>query len=496
MLKKEKELQTSSKTSKTKEITKIALTELQQKALYLLKRGQNVFLTGPSGSGKSTLINSFKNECGNHRNIAITSTTGISALLIQGTTLHSYLGIGLGQDSIEGMIKNTQNRGFYKKRWTTLDTLVIDEVSMLSPILFDKLELAFRVVRSGIKLGSLSEKKLMDSMEKCRIELFEDSIDASVEHENSDSDSEEDIIGYTKLNNAFSDQPPFGGIQLVLMGDFLQLPVVNSSKFCFESMSWNKCVTNVICLQKIMRQSDNDFQDVLNDIRFGKVTKRVKDMLNSRIGVELVNEFGIKPTEIHTTNNDVDLINERELDKLAEGDPEFCQYDMDVYFFEFVKNREQAYDRARKNCLAPQVLQLCINAQVMLLVNLDMEFGLANGSRGVVVGFVNDYPEVCFLNGERRVITNYSWETTEDRKPQVRITQLPLRLAYAITVHKSQGCTLDYAVMNLKNIFEHGQSYVSLSRVKSLGGLSIIAIDYKKIQAHPKAVEYYKNLEQ
>lgn len=415
------------------DIKKLNLTEKQERAFQYMIEGKNILLTGPSGVGKSLLIKLFKNFYANHRNIAVTSTTGVSALLIGGTTVHSYLGIGLGTGSVEYLTKKILKNSRSKQRWKSLETLIIDEISMLSPELFDKLENIARNIKN--------------------------------------------------INN------PFGGIQLILVGDFLQLPVVGSDDFCFEAKTWNKCIDHTIHLTEIMRQSDRDFQDVLNDLRMGNVSDRAKKLLLSRINVPLENEAGILPTKIHTTNVAVDDINERELSKL---DAEFYQYDMHIHFYENIYNREDALEKYRKNCLAPDKLQLCKGAQVMLLHNLDLESGLANGSRGVVTGFLEDLPVVKFLNGQDRVIDFHSWEIEEGDQKQVRITQIPLKVAYAVTVHKSQGITLDFAEMDLNNLFAYGQGYVALSRIRNEKGLNITGINFAGIKAHPKALEFYK----
>jgi ATP-dependent DNA helicase PIF1 len=423
------------------------LTEKQKLAYDLMLQGHSIFITGPSGTGKSTIIKKFVDQWGRHKKIVITSMTGISALLIGGTTLHSYLGIGLGTDSVETLTKKLQDSYFYTKRWNQIDVLIIDEVSMLSPELFDKIE----EIACNLKRGR--GRKLL-----------------SIEHEQ-----------------------PFGGIQLILSGDWLQLPVVNNDSFCFESSKWNKCIHQTVCLTEIMRQSDIEFQTVLNDIRFGKVSKRAKQLLNSRVNIDLSNDLGIEPTEIYTTNADVDRINQRELDKLNVGEIEFYEYDMEITLLEYVKNSSYVIERYRKNCIAPPVLQLCVGAQVMLLHNLSLEDGLANGSRGVVTKVIEDIPVVKFLNGEERVIDYHVWEYEENEKKIVKIKQIPLKLAWAITVHKSQGCTLDLACVNLANIFEYGMAYVALSRVKTKEGLSVIDINYEGIRAHPKAIQFYKN---
>jgi ATP-dependent DNA helicase PIF1 len=375
------------------------LTAKQKIALDYMVKGENIFLTGPSGTGKSLVISTFKERCGTRKKIAVTSTTGMSAVLIGGSTVHSYLGIGLGNGSIDSMIKSIKSKPYIKKRWIEIDTLIIDEISMLSPELFDKIEAIARILRRK------SPKKML---------------------KNEDDEKE----------------PPFGGIQLILTGDFLQLPVVQSDNFCFEALSWNRCITHTVNLTEIMRQVDTDFQEVLNDIRYGIVSERAVDLLSSRINVKIENRAGVKPTKIFTTNYSVDNLNFQELEKL---DEQFIfQYDMEVKLSGFHKDAIQVIEKIKKNCLAPETLQLCRNAQVMLLSNLDLDYGLANGSRGIVTGFINDFPNVCFVNGEERVIDHHVWEITEGEKKIATVSQIPLKLAWAITVHK---CVKDNTII-------------------------------------------------
>ena len=194
-------------------------------------------------------------------NIAVTSTTGTSALLLNGTTLHSFLGIGLGTDNIRRLVDKIFNNDWLRKRWILLECLVIDEVSMMHPDLFDKLEEIARIIRNNSK--------------------------------------------------------PFGGIQLALSGDFLQLPCIGTMNFCFQAKSWKKCVPNIIYLDEIIRQGDRKFQECLNAVRLGAITERAKKILDSRVGIKLSNGYGIQPTKLYSKNINVEKENDAELDKLA-----------------------------------------------------------------------------------------------------------------------------------------------------------------------------------
>jgi len=188
---------------------------------------------------------------------------------------------------------------------------------------------------------------------------------------------------------------PFGGIQIVLSGDFLQLPCVGTDKFCFEAKSWNQCIHKTYVFTEIIRQADTSFQNCLNHLRFGTVNDEVKNVLNPRIGIVLTNDFEIKPTKLYARNFEVDEVNDRELDKLAKDGREFYEYNMEI---KQISNHLSIdfIDKIKKNCNAPEILQLCIGAQVMLLVNLDLQMGLCNGSRGIIIDFINDIPIVNF----------------------------------------------------------------------------------------------------
>jgi ATP-dependent DNA helicase PIF1 len=415
------------------------LNEKQKIAFELMCKKKNVFISGMAGSGKSFIIKLFKKTFQNLSNIAITSTTGVSAILINGTTLHSFLGIGLGTLDHDDLVKSIYKNPRIKDRWILLDTLIIDEVSMLHPDLFDKLEFIAREIRQN--------------------------------------------------------RLPFGGIQLILSGDLLQLSPINSDKLCIHSNSWTKCKIESICLDQIMRQKDIEFQNCLNEIRYGIVSEKSKELLNNRINAKLTNEFNIKPTKLFAKNMDVDRINESELDNLAkEFNVEFNEYEMSFNCFG-LNNKKTLIENFKKNTIVPINLQLCKHAQVMLLINLDVKLNLVNGSRGVIIDFVNDIPLVRFLCGKEILVNYFTWNQ-ENNKGEIMLsaTQIPLKIAYAVTINKIQGATLSYAEVDLDCCFAEGHVYVALSRVQSLNGLSIVSIDYDKVKANPYAIEFYNSI--
>jgi ATP-dependent DNA helicase PIF1 len=421
---------------KSPQIGELKLNPKQTTAFNYMVQGKNIFLTGPGGTGKSALIKLFKKLYNHSKLIAMTSTTGTSALLLNGTTLHSYLGIGMGTDSIEKIVDKITKWKWLNDRWCNLQCLIIDEISMLDPDLFDKLEHIARIIRKN------------------------------------------SIV--------------FGGIQLILSGDFLQLPCVGTEKFCFQAQCWDLCIDNTIYLTEIIRQGDSKFQNCLNNVRIGNLTPEVYEILESCKGKILNNNFGIIPTKLYSTNYDVDRVNNIELDNLSKDGRQFYQYDMEIK--PQGNTKLNMTDKYKKYCNAPEEIQLCLGAQVILLKNLDLGNGLANGSRGVIIDFVDDFPLVKFLNGMEILITPHVWEIKENDKIVMYIQQIPLKVAYAISIHRGQGCSLDYVQVDLSNIFEYGQAYVALSRVKNLSGLSIIDIVYERIRAHPIAVQYYENL--
>lgn len=426
----------------------IILNKKQQLAYDALVAGKSVFLTGEAGTGKTEVIKKVRDNFENKRNVALTSTTGTSALLMGGVTLHSYLGIGLGEGTAKWLSDNIMKKKYLTKRWLEIDILVIDEISMLNPDLFDKLDKVARIVR-----GSQSSKKASE---------------------------------------------PWGGIQLLLSGDFLQLPVVGSSKFTFEASSWNDSIgTTVILTENVRQQDDNLWKDILSEIRLGSISKSSEDVLNTRVDASVCSN-GIIPTRIFSHNRQVDETNELSLDNLARENPEleFVEFNMSVVKLVSKRVDENAIEKMKERSVATIDIQLCVGAQVMLLVN-NMELGLSNGSRGVVTGFSEEgFPVVRFINGVSMPIERHDFNITDSSGNVIEfiIRQLPLKIAYAISIHKSQGITLDCAEVDIKSCFCCGQGYVALSRVKSLEGLSIIGgFDPSVICADQKCIDFYSD---
>lgn len=413
----------------------VVLDSKQKKCLRLLKKGHNLLVSGPGGSGKSTLLKSvIKFFEKNGKKVGVTATTGSAALLIEGTTLHSYLGIGLGdQTKMELYLKLQKSPK--RTNWIKTDLLVIDEVSMLSPELFDKLHFIGQQLR-GSPL-------------------------------------------------------PFGGMQILLSGDFYQLPVVKCGKFVFEAASWKLCIEKIVILTQVKRQANPEFRDLLNRLRVGDGTN--EDFLYLKnLGSRKEADMEIRPTKLFCKNEDVDALNIKKLNELDEE--EVYKYVLDVDIPENAPPLPRDFDPTKK-CNAPQIVKLCKGAEVLLLYNINVEGGLANGSRGVVTGFTEDrMPIVKFLNGVERTIEYVTWEIKESRKVVALVSQIPLRLAYAITIHKSQGMSLESAFINLSGVFEYGQAYVALSRVKTPDNLIIKNATRRSFRVHPKAKLFYKEL--
>jgi len=422
----------------------------EQSQLYdILRSGINTFITGPGGCGKTYILNYFINwyknniENGNNK-IYVTSTTGTSALLLNGITVHSYSGIGNGEKELDYYLKrfNSKKYKYIKNRWLNTKILIIDEISMMHPDMFIKL----------------------------------------------------DEIG----KNLRENDKPFGGIQLIVSGDFCQLPPIGTKKYCFEADNWNSVIEKSFYLKKNVRQhNENDnlniFIDVLNDIRYGIVTPLVKQVLNSCLNKRLENDYKIEPTILFPRKKDVREYNQLKMGDLMRNE-ETKEFQATYTFDKKISINEQFIYKEKINNTyhIDDTIVFTNNCQVMLTIN-KIENGLSNGSRGVIIGF-NPYPVVQFLDGKIMMIEPNEWKIEEGERIIAK-KQIPLIYAWAITVHKSQGTTIDYLVTDIgSSIFEAGQVYVALSRVKSVGGLSITNINFSRIRSNPTVIAFYESI--
>jgi len=440
--------------------TKMAtLSEDQQKAFELVQSGSNVFITGPGGTGKSHLIRQIVEWAkANEKEVQVCALTGCAALLLEcgAKTVHSWAGIGLANGPPAETIKRIGKHKYKSRPWRKVDLLIIDEVSMMSRKLFEILD--------GI--GRLARK---------------------------------------------TPQEAFGGIQIVLSGDFYQLPPVgdldepDTAAFCFESPIWQDTISATIALTTMFRQQDPAYVKALNEIRVGMLKRSSFDLLCTRVSATY--DGDIKPTMLMPLRRHADRINKQELDRL--GDAEFRTYGMDNVddresLTELQRRTisrtdpamvEREYDLLRNNVMADKEVIIKVGSQVMCIANIDMEgpVAIVNGSQGIVENFVGDLPMVRFKDGQKRIIGYHVWSS--ENYPWVGVKQIPLIHAWAITIHKAQGVTLELAEIDAgHNIFECGQTYVALSRVKSLDGLHLSAFDPKKIKVNKKVQRYYASV--
>jgi uracil-DNA glycosylase len=430
------------------------LNEAQAAAFQAVKSGRNLFLTGPAGSGKSFLLQTILRwgaVTGKH--IAVTALTGCAALLLgfSAKTLHSWAGIGLGRDTADKLAEAVKRSPSSKARWRKTSILIIDEISMMTPELFEKLDCIGKHVRASAA--------------------------------------------------------PWGGLQLVLCGDFLQLPPVVRGlsgetaigRFAFESPAWKAAQLEPHVLTKIERQTDAAFQTLLNECRIGAPSTASIAVLQSRQHLDWKSRT-IRPTLLFSRNADVDSINEKNIAALQKPLRMFdvrTALDRSDPTLEVPTGErlERVVEKLDSDAPYMPHLELCVGAQVMLLFNKDIEVGLVNGSRGVVLDFrpSDGVPIVQFLHGDPIAVEPHGWASADF--PAVVRMQIPLRVAYAVTIHKSQGATLDCALVDIgSTTFEYGQAYVALSRVRNLESLYIWNLDPARIRAHPTVLRFYETL--
>ncbi len=396
----------------------------RETALGVLLAGKNVMLTGEAGSGKTHLLNEFiriSKSSGKH--VSVTATTGLAATHLGGNTIHSWSGIGIANYVDENFVEKISKSR--KEIIESTDILVIDEISMLHDFRLDMVDFICRLVRN--------------------------------------------------------DDTPFGGIQVVLAGDFFQLPPVSrggeEARFVVHSNVWQELDPVICYLNTQYRQKGDELAEILGAMRASDLRRRHVEALQARVGI-IPEEDNY--TELHTTNIDVDFINQQKLKTLSGDVVEYTQTSTGA---------KNYVDNLSRSVLAPEVLELKSGALVMAVRN-DAAKRFANGSIGQVVDFepATDYPVVRFNNGREVTMQPETWELRDGDKKRASITQIPLRLAWAITIHKSQGMTLDAARIDLRKAFVEGMGYVALSRVRSLKSLYLHGINAMAIRISPDAL--------
>jgi len=414
----------------------------QDKALLILKTGANVFLTGEPGAGKTYTINKYVAYLREHGvDYAVTASTGIAATHIGGMTIHSWSGIGIKESLTKYDLDKIATSEYLNRRIRKTKVLIIDEVSMLHA---DTLNMVDAVCR---EIKQVSE--------------------------------------------------PFGGIQVVLVGDFFQLPPIHKkvadqkqmeftkekpAHFAYESDAWKRLAPVVCYISEQHRQEDEAFLELLLSIRRGTLEEEHYEFLKTRY-VER-DEMPEEVTKLYSHNLNVDRVNDEELDKIDEQEKRF----------EMTSSGSAALVTAlKKGCLSPETLILKKGSIVMCTKNNPKEH-YVNGTLGTVVGFdsLYGYPIIETKKGRKITVSPLEWSVEENGKVKAQIAQIPLRLAWAITVHKSQGMSMDSAIMDLSSVFEYGQGYVALSRVRRMSGLYLLGCNAKALQVHPLILEQDK----
>ncbi|XKT74895.1 MAG: AAA family ATPase [Patescibacteria group bacterium UBA2103] len=403
----------------------------QADALNILKAGRNVYLTGAAGSGKTYVLNQYISYLKDRGiSVAITASTGIAATHIGGVTIHSWSGMGIKETLSEADIDQMVQKEHLFKRYEKTKVLIIDEVSMMHPEMFDALDRLARAM------------KMVDA--------------------------------------------PFGGIQIVLSGDFFQLPPVTKNaraRYIDSSRAWKTMNVKVCYLEEQHRQESGSLGNILSEIRDGEISYSSQEIFEELL--ENKQRLNGEPTRLYTHNADVDAINEKELEKLP---GELHSYEMDS------SGKANLVTGLSKSILAPQYLNLKKDAIVMFVKN-SFEEGYVNGTLGKVIDFEDGLPVVETYEGKKITVTIAKWEIEDEGKILASVSQLPIRLAWAITIHKSQGMSLDAAEVDLSKSFVPGQGYVALSRLRSIEGLTLLGLNRMALQVDPHVIELNKWLQ-
>lgn len=398
---------------------------LQDKALQILKSGKNVFLTGIAGAGKTYVLTQFIDHLYSQKTpVGVTASTGIVATAINGSTIHSFSGLGIKETITDHDIEKLMWNINAINRIKEIRVLIIDEISMLSADQLDGVNKIFKEVR----------------------------------------------FNYS----------PFGGVQVVFCGDFLQLPPVKG-RYAFNAKVWDNMDLQVCYLDKAFRQKEGKLLLLLNAIRSGKVSDEIKTMLEPYKKVVLE-----KSVNLFTHNVDVDRINTEELQKINS---------VSHYYDMASEGKDRVIETMKKSCLSPERLELKLGAKAMVTKNIP-DLGVVNGTMGIVTACERYDVGITTFDGKEIFLSKHDWLSFDESDNIVaKISQIPLRLAYAITIHKSQGMTLDAATMDLSKTFTEGQGYVAFSRLRSLDGLALNAdINPKSFEVNLSALDYERKI--
>lgn len=399
----------------------------QKEAIKIMMSGANVFLTGAPGAGKTYTLNEFIDKAeAKGKKVAVTASTGIAASHIGGTTIHSWSGLGITEQLTKDDLEWHKSNKRLRKRYKRTDILVIDEVSMLHDYRLDMINTMAKYIRESSQ--------------------------------------------------------PFGGIQVILVGDLFQLPPVNrdSSKLSFVhySKAWEALNLKICYLTEQHRQEGNDvLLDILQAMRSNAVTAAHMSVLNKRTSAYVADD---NLTRLYSHNVDVDAINQQHLDALSGKAQKFRMSS---------SGNPKKVEALKRNILAPAELELKVGAEVMFVAN-DFNVGFVNGSRGKVTKFKHNEPIVKMANGRSIRVERHSWTMKEDGVTVAEVEQIPLRLAWAITIHKSQGMSMDSAEIDLSKAFTPGMGYVALSRVRSLNGLYLSGINELAMIMHSEIYDF------
>ncbi len=402
----------------------------QKQALDILRTGNNVYLTGSAGSGKTYVLSQYLLYLKQQGvKVGVTASTGVASTQLSGMTIHAWSGLGARESINDHDIAELVKRRYLIKRYEKTQVLIIDEVSMLSS---------------------------------------------------------KTLEGIDALCRAFKNSSlPFGGMQIVLCGDFFQLPPVSNSSndFIYESKLWEELDLKICYLEKSYRQNDERFIKLLTDIRESNVTAKTWDTLRERFVDQITP--GMTPTRLFTHNFQADLINTRELSKLKGEE----------YIYELESEGNPTLTEViKKNSLLVERLVLKERALVMFIKN-SLELGYVNGTMGRIIGFSHDnYPLVETFEGRELTVRPSEWIIDDEVGERASVKQLPLRLAWAITIHKSQGMTLDAAEIDLGRTFVEGMGYVALSRVRSLNGLRLTSINSTALKVNEDVTQFDREL--